>query len=295
MLSPRPFMAAPCPGSGLKRDVTLTFSSRAARALAALALGASAFAAAPAQAHFVLQHSPAPLIERPGDVPVKLIFWHPMTVGHAMQMERPEGVFVLHRGARTDLSDRLTETVFDSDGDGEAAPARAWALGMPVKRSGDYVLVTTPAPYYEESEDVFIQQITKTVFNRNGLPTDWSEPAGLPAEILPLTKPYNVMTGSSFTGQVLSEGEPVAGAEIEIEYLAAAPQMDGTGVAPATVAAPPGGAIVAITGPDGTFTFAVPRAGWWGFAALGVGPATEHAGKELSQDAVLWIHAQDLE
>ncbi|MCD6534790.1 MAG: hypothetical protein J7L25_12085 [Deltaproteobacteria bacterium] len=44
---------------------------------------------------------------------------------------------------------------------------------------------------------------------------------------------------------------------------------------------------------NGTFTFAMPKAGWWGFCALGVGPETKHQGKELSQDAVIWVKAVD--
>jgi cobalt/nickel transport protein len=45
---------------------------------------------------------------------------------------------------------------------------------------------------------------------------------------------------------------------------------------------------------NGQFTFGIPRAGWWGFCALGVGPDTEHNGKELSQDAVIWVQARDM-
>jgi cobalt/nickel transport protein len=52
---------------------------------------------------------------------------------------------------------------------------------------------------------------------------------------------------------------------------------------------------VAVTDADGRFTFGIPRAGFWGFAALGSGPETEHEGKELSQDAVLWVRAFALE
>jgi cobalt/nickel transport protein len=44
----------------------------------------------------------------------------------------------------------------------------------------------------------------------------------------------------------------------------------------------------------GEFAFGIPRAGWWGFCALGVGPAKEYKGKELSQDAVIWIQARDM-
>ena len=111
---------------------------------------------------------------------------------------------------------------------------------------------------------------------------------------MPLNKPYNIIAGSTFTGRVLSDGEPAAGVEIEIEYMAAEPQMDGDGAAEPKANPMPGGAINAITAADGTFTFGIPKAGYWGFAALGSGPATQHAGKDLSQDAVIWIHAWDL-
>jgi len=112
---------------------------------------------------------------------------------------------------------------------------------------------------------------------------------------VPLNKPTNIIAGSTFTGQLLSEGKPVAGAEIEIEYIAAEPDMETLAAGPATVGAMPGGAVVALTDANGIFTFGIPRAGHWGFAALGSGPATEHEGKELSQDAVIWITAADME
>jgi len=35
----------------------------------------------------------------------------------------------------------------------------------------------------------------------------------------------------------------------------------------------------------------MPKAGWWGFAALGAGPDKEFEGRELSQDAVIWVQA----
>jgi cobalt/nickel transport protein len=44
----------------------------------------------------------------------------------------------------------------------------------------------------------------------------------------------------------------------------------------------------------GEFSFGIPKAGWWGFCALGVGPVKEYKGKELSQDAVIWVNAQDM-
>ncbi|SMP16781.1 cobalt/nickel transport protein [Shimia sagamensis] len=244
-----------------------------------------------AQAHFLLEYTEDTMIARPGDVPVKLVFWHPHDAGHVMTLEKPEEFYVIHNGKKTDLMDTLKETTFD----GPDNTAKAFMGSVPVKRSGDYVLVTVPAPYYEESEDIYIQQITKTYLNRNELPTDWDQPQGLPTEILPLNKPYNVIAGGTFTGRVLSEGQPVTGAEIEIEYMAAEPDLSGTGAKAKTASPLPGGALVAISDDNGYFTFGVPKAGLWGFAALGVGPKVEHDGKELSQDAVIWIRAWDLE
>ena len=258
---------------------------------AALAACALAAAPPPAAAHFLLNFAQTTFPERPGDVPVRLVFWHPMEAGHAMDMEKPLEHFMLHKGARIDLMDRLTARPFK----GPANTAQAWAGTVPVKRSGDYVLVTVPAPYFEASEDKYIQQITKSFLNRNDLPTDWAEPVGLKAEILPLTKPYNLPACGTFTGCVVADGKPVPGAEIEVEYAAVLPDEAGEGVQDGAAIGVPGGALVILSGPDGCFTYGVPKAGFWGFAALEVGPDAEHQGKPLSQDAVIWIRAWDME
>jgi cobalt/nickel transport protein len=42
------------------------------------------------------------------------------------------------------------------------------------------------------------------------------------------------------------------------------------------------------------FTIGLPKAGWWGIAALGIGPEDEHKGKGLAQEAVLWIQVTDM-
>ncbi|PLX37807.1 MAG: DUF4198 domain-containing protein [Hyphomicrobiales bacterium] len=257
-------------------------------ALAALPLGL--FAVTSATAHFQLIYTQETQIGKPGDVPVKLIFWHPFENGHVMDMGRPLAFFAVHRGKKIDLMDTLRETTFTGSGNS----AIAYDASVPVKRSGDYILAVTPAPYLEKSEDVYIQQITKAYLNRSTLPTDWTTPLGLKTEIIPLNKPTNVIAGSTFSGRVMADGKPVAGAEIEIEYMAAEPDM-ATNTAKAPVAGPmPGGSVVALADDNGYFTFGIPKAGYWGFAALGSGPDTEYEGKKLSQDAVIWIRAYDV-
>ena len=238
-------------------------------------------------AHFQLLYTDTSIIEKAGPVPAKLIFWHPMHNGHAMDMQRPLEVSVIHRGQRTDLTADILQTQFV----GQHNTAVSWDVSIPVKRSGDYVIMVTPKPYYEASEDIYIQQITKAYLNRNQLPTDWDQVQGLKAEIRPLVKPYNVAVGTSFRGQVLSGDKPVPFAEIEVEYMLAPPDMATGKVSSNNSLELPGGTMSLLSDAHGVFSMAIPKAGYWGFAALGVGDDDHYQGKELSQDAVIWVQA----
>ncbi len=258
--------------------------------VAAVAAAATFVVAPAAQAHFQLAYTPTVNLEKAAKIPMLLAFWHPMENGHAMDMGQPEEFFYMLKGKKKDLMKSLKPISFK----GASNASKAYAADVKIKRNGDYIFVVQPAPYMEKSEDIYIQQITKSIVNKGQLPTGWNEPVGLPTEIVPLNKPYNIIAGSTFSGVLLSEGKPVAGAEIEIEYLAAAPDVKKHAATKSTVGPMPGGAIVAITDAKGVFTFGIPKAGHWGFAALGSGPAKEYKGKELSQDAVLWVKAFDL-
>ena len=261
------------------------------KAMAALGLISATFLPFSAQAHFQLVYTPEVNLQKAGDVPVKLIFWHPFENGHVMDMGEVEEFYAINREKRIDLKSSLSPIEFS----GKENSAAAFEGSIPVKRSGDYVLVAIPAPYYEQSEDIYIQQLTKSYLNKSEVPTDWMNAQGLKTEIVPLNKPTNIMAGSTFTGQVLSMGKPVAGAEIEIEFMAAEPDMTENRTTEPKANPMPGGAVVAISDANGMFTFGIPKAGFWGFAALGSGPDKEHEGKELSQDAVLWVRAYEME
>lgn len=258
----------------------------------AILAGAGAGPTNQAQAHFQLLHTPQVIIGKPATLPFKLVFTHPFENGQAMDMGLPDAFFYVHKGERVDLKDSLAPIVWQSGTHNKAA---AFEAAVPVKRNGDYVFVVIPSPYLEESEDLYIQQIAKSFVNKGGMPSDWSAPVGLPTEIVPFNKPYNVIAGSTFSGRVLSDGKPVPGAEIEIEFMAAPPDMENNRPGPVSASPPPGGAVAAIADADGVFTFGIPKAGFWGFAALDVGPDKEYQGKKLSQDAVIWIHAHELQ
>lgn len=262
------------------------------RKMLSAALGAACLLApVSASAHFQLVYVAEANLTKAGEVPVEIIFWHPMEGGPVMDMALPQEFYAVHRGKKMDLKDTLKPITFSA---GDGSTASAFTGTLPVKRPGDYVLVVVPAPYLEKSEDSYIQQFAKSYVNLNQLPTDWQEPQGLVTEIVPLNRPNNIITGSTFSGRVLREGKPAAGIEVEVEYMAAEPVHGANKPGPATAAPMPGGTLVAITNENGEFTFGIPKAGYWGFAALGSGPATTHEGKGLSQDAVIWIRADDL-
>ncbi len=242
-----------------------------------------------ATAHFQLLYTPEVNLQRAATVDMRLVFGHPLENGHVMAMGRPEAFYVVHKGKKSDLTASLKPIQWH----GSSNNAAAYAARTRIKRNGDYIFVVEPAPYYDKSEDIYIQQITKSFVNKGGMPTGWNQPLGLKTEILPLNKPTNILVGGTFSGVVLSEGEPVAGAGIEIEWINGEMDLANNRFGSSRVQPPPS-ALVAVTDANGVFTFGIPRAGTWGFAAPGSGPDKSHNGKELSQDAVIWIHASEL-
>jgi cobalt/nickel transport protein len=246
--------------------------------------------ALPAQAHFQMIYTPNVNLEKAGEIPLLLLFAHPFENGPVMDMAKPEQFFVVNKGKTTDLLGTLAPVTFK----GAENSAAAFETKYAVKGLGDYVFALVPAPYWEATENHFIHQIAKAYVNQGGAPTDWNKPLGLPTEIVPLNKPTAIVAGSTFSGRVLSKGKPVADAEIEIEYVAAEPDLATHAAGTPTVKPPPGGTLVAHTDANGVFTFGIPKAGFWGFAAIGTGPVKELKGKEVEQDAVIWIRANDL-
>ena len=243
---------------------------------AALLLGS--LRAGPAAAHFQeLMPSTDLATPQSRSLAFDIAFTHPAHGGPVMAMSPPIRFAVLHQGMVTDLTDRLEARNLED--------ATTFSANYEVQAPGDHVFFLEPVPYFEESEDVYIQQFTKVVVEAFGAEDGWDELVGLPAEIQPLVRPYGLWAGNIFRGVVLGDGEPVPFAEIEVEYR----NTDGV-----TFPADVFGTQVILADANGTFDFVMPRTGWWGFCALGVGPETEHDGRELSQDAVFWVRTYDV-
>lgn len=252
-------------------------------------------------AHFQMLYTPESALEKGAKIPLKIVFTHPFADEHTMDMGlnvkgeiKPiEEFYVIHKEQKTDLKKDLKNIVFK----GNANSGKGYSTDYNAKKMGDHIFVAVPAPYYEKNEDSYLQQITKMIVNVAGTPTDWDAELGLKAEIVPLTKPYSIWAGSTFSGIVKGDGKPVPFAEIEVEYLNWDVDVKNNKMGKKPHVKAPQDSFNTLTikaDQDGKFTFGIPKAGWWGFAALGVGPDKSLDGKELSQDAVIWVQAKPM-
>ncbi|MCD6526544.1 MAG: DUF4198 domain-containing protein [Desulfuromonas sp.] len=253
-------------------------------------------------AHFQMLYTPESALEKGATIELREVFTHPFADEHTMDMGKQhdseennpvEAFYVINKGKKKDLLNTLQTITWT----GSHNTAAAYKSQYKAKRMGDHLFILQPAPYYEAGEDIYIQQITKMVVNVAGAPTDWDTELGLKAEIVPLTKPYSIWTGSTFTGIVKGNGKPVPFAEIEVEYLNRDVNLDTNATGPSYIEAPQDSFVTMGIKADanGQFTFGLPRAGWWGFCALGAGSDKEYKGKELSQDAMIWVQVKDMQ
>ncbi len=262
----------------------------------------AAAASSTTHAHFQLLYTPQAALKESRAIPLALVFSHPFNNGYTMNMGKPEAFYVIsQRGAenkprKTDLLQYL-EPIRWSGVDSQADAFVAHPPRRVTRSLGDYTFVLRPSPYYEEQEDKYIQQITKTVINVGGLPGSWDEPLGLPVEIVPLDKPYTNWVGGVFRAVILADGKPVPHAEVEIEYLNHEPQIDQLRFNPEGGVTAPQDSFITLSiraNAQGEITIGLPKAGWWGICALDLDGDLKYDGKELSLDAVLWIRATDM-
>ena len=212
-------------------------------------------------------------------IALNLSFSHPMEMV-GMPLVKPNAFTVQANGEAQDLLPLLQAT--------QVMDHPAWKAAYPVKRPGVYMFVMEPQPYWEPAEDCYIIHYTKTVVTAFGDDEGWDAELGLKTEIVPLAKPYGLYAGNIFQGVVKLDGKPVPYAEVEVEYY----NQDQSATAPTdymvtqTVKADQ----------NGVFSYATPKAGWWGFAALNTADYTLKADgqdKDVELGAVIWVRFEE--
>jgi len=254
------------------------------RAMAWMAAAMAALVACPAWAHFQVLIPSSDIVTAEGTktVTLNVVFTHPMEQGPAMEMGRPRQFGVLVGGKKQDLTGSLKPKKVDGK--------TGYDASYRVKAPGDYVFYIEPAPYWEPGEGKMIVHYTKVVVDAFGAEEGWDAMVGFPVEIEPLVRPYGLWTGNAFRGVVTKGGKPVPFAEIEVEYY-----NEGKKVG---IPADPFITQVIKADAGGVFTYVMPRAGWWGFAALldGDEQMANPAGKKVDVElgALIWVRTVDM-
>lgn len=211
-------------------------------------------------------------------------FCHPFE-GEIMNMSRPAEFGVVIRGGdKKDL--RNTLSAYDIEG------LSAWRTDYKLNQPGDHVFYVVPEPYWEPAEGAFIIHYTKVVVNGFGLESGWDAEVGMKTEIIPLTRPYGLYVGNVFQGMVLVDGKPAPYTEVEVEYY----NEGGKYNAPAA----PFITQVVKADANGVFSYAMPVAGWWGFAALNEAEAkiinkTDGESYPVEIGALIWVKTVEME
>ena len=216
-------------------------------------------------------------------VRLDLLFTHPMEQGPVMEMSAPRQFGMLAHGKKTDLKDSLQAKKVDGKTAYSTPP-------ITPKTPGDYIFYIEPAPYWEPSEEKMIVHYTKVVVNAYGEEEGWDAMVGFPVEIEPLVRPYGLWSGNCFRGVVRRNGQAVPFAEIEVEFW-----NEGNGV---QIPADPFVTQVIKADANGVFCYAMPRAGWWAFAALVEGDEKMKSpeGKEVEVElgGLIWVRCHDM-
>jgi len=216
-------------------------------------------------------------------VNLNILFTHPMEQGPAMEMGEPAQFGVLVDGEKHDLKGLLKVRKVDGKTGYEAS--------YRVRAPGDYIFYIEPAPYWEPAEQKMIVHYTKVVVDAFDAEEGWDAMVGFPVEIEPLTRPYGLWTGNVFCGVVKRNSEPVPFATVEVEYY-----NEGL-----EVKAPSDPFVTQVIKADanGTFCYAMPRGGWWGFAALVEGddkmPDPDGKLVDVELGGLMWVKATDME
>ena len=208
-------------------------------------------------------------------VNLTLSFSHPFE-GEGMELIKPAVFGVMENGKKVNLLKTLQKA--------NVMGHTAWETSYTIKRPGVYMFYMEPKPYWEPAENCYIIHYTKTVVTAFGDDEGWDQEIGLKTEIVPLSKPYGLYAGNVFQGIVKLDGKPVPFCEVEVEYY----NKDGKAKAPTDY-------MVTQTikaDINGVFTYAAPKAGWWGFAALNTSEE-KIKGKDVEIGAVLWVKFHD--
>ena len=217
--------------------------------------------------------------EEDREVKVNLSYSHPFE-GEGMDLEKPSQFSVKNNRWKKNLVSSLEKT--------HVMGHKGWETTYRLAQSGAYIFYMEQETLWVPDEDRFVSHNAKTVVAVSGSEEGWDDTVDLTMEIVPLTRPFGLYTGNVFQGIVILDRKPLPFLKVEISYY----NEDGKAVAPADFLITQ----VVKTDSNGVFTYAAPRAGWWGFMARNSSRKMKKRGgeqKDLEFRATLWVEFTD--
>jgi len=90
---------------------------------------------------------------------------------------------------------------------------RAYSTEFTVDKMGDWLISVR----YEDEDEQLIDLTKAVIHCGEEAWFGWDSVLGEEVEILPYTRPYGIEEGFVFTGKAMADGEPLAGASVEVE------------------------------------------------------------------------------
>lgn len=227
-----------------------------------------------AYAHFGTLLPSKSIVDENKPITLTYSFMHPFEQTY-MKAAKPEFAGVFENGKVKDITDKYSKK------------GENWIANYPLDEPGVFQFFIKPKPYFEPSEGKFIKHLTKTIVDGFGAGDGWDKPIGLKAEIIPLTRPYGLYKGNTFSAKVLFNGKAAKNVTVEIElyndkHYKSVSEFHGTQVVKTDV--------------NGIFHFSFISGGWWGFSALLEDDKMLKHGDKLypiELGGVLWIYVDD--
>lgn len=201
-------------------------------------------AGASALGHFPILTPARPWGALGQELPIVFTFGHPFEV-EAAPAARPTRLTV-HPPTQPAL-DLLPQLK------GDAKEQASWRAAFTPKERGDHVVSLVLPPKTHGGET--LQDFVKLVLHVPAVQRGWDRVVGDPLEVVPLTRPYGLPVGGSFRAEVLADGKPLAGCEVEVEFK--------NDAVPESLPAEPFITRVEKTDRSGAFATTLDRAGWW--------------------------------
>ncbi len=208
-----------------------------------------------------------------------------------------ESISLVHEGTTKDISDLAVPDFYTVRDD---AAGESYSIPLDRKiipRAGDYIFVIKHNQHWKKEQGIYIRKISKFFINNGGFITDWPYRIFQNApEIIPLSAPYGVYTGTLFRAQAVDDrGKVIPHAKILVEYLNYKTGVQGLDTSSPFLQQKEQGETVLFADNSGAFSFVPSIEGIWTFTLIDGDRNIMVADKQLQYNSSVSIKVNPLQ